>query len=107
MRTLLDEQLPHRLRHRFGEHHVETVSYREWDALSNGELLDVAQHEFDVLVTADRHLPDQQHVAKYDIAVVVLKTKSLAEEDIKALLPRAMPVILGAQCGRVYMIEPD
>ena len=44
----------------------------DWSALSNGELLDAAEKEFDVLVTTDQALKSQQDLSRYKLAIVVL-----------------------------------
>jgi predicted nuclease of predicted toxin-antitoxin system len=39
MKILLDENLPHNLRHELHGHDVYTVAYLEWCGTKNGELL--------------------------------------------------------------------
>ncbi len=55
MRVLLDEMLPRKLKRLLPEG-VEAVTVRErgWDSKKNGELLALAEKEFDVLLTTDR-----------------------------------------------------
>ena len=49
MKVLLDQNLDHRLRKPLGLHEVFTASYKGWEALKNGKLLDAAEEEgFDV-----------------------------------------------------------
>jgi hypothetical protein len=43
-----------------------------WSTLSNGELLDAAEREFDLLVTTDQALGTQQNLSKRKIAILVL-----------------------------------
>ena len=63
MRVLLDEDLPIQLRYHFADHvDVETVEFRGWKGLKNGELLRSAEAHFDVLVTTDDNLPEEQNV---------------------------------------------
>lgn len=60
---LLDEQLDQRLRTLFDpEFQVETVRFRGWDGVADGQLLDLAATEYDALVTMDRGIPHQQNV---------------------------------------------
>lgn len=61
MRVLLDEHLDRKLKWRF-ESGVEvvTVAERGWQGSKNGELLRLAQAEFDVLVTMDRNIEHQK-----------------------------------------------
>ena len=58
MRVLLDEMLPRKLKRLLPEG-VEAVTVRErgWDSKKNGELLALAEKEFDVLLTTDRGHP--------------------------------------------------
>ena len=66
MKILLDENLPHDLRHFLPGHDVYTVTYMRWSGKSNGELLrTAAQDGFDVLLTKDSgvEIPAESHVA--------------------------------------------
>ena len=51
---------------------ITTVQERGWQGIKNGELLNRAEQEFDVLVTADRNLRRQQTLSGRRIAIVVL-----------------------------------
>ena len=54
MRVLLDENIDRLLKPRFdADMEVLTVQERGWKGMKNGELLRVAQLEFDVFVTMD------------------------------------------------------
>jgi hypothetical protein len=56
-------------------HDVSTVAYLGWKGLKNGELLRAALDAgFEVFVTADKKLPDQQNLKKMALATVVLST---------------------------------
>lgn len=60
MRVLLDENVDRRLRPLFDStFEVIMVIEYGWGGLTNGALLNAAQHEFDVLVTMDRNIPHQ------------------------------------------------
>lgn len=107
MRILLDEDLPVRLRHLVpGEHEVETVQYRGWKGLENGELLKVASGEFDALLTKDDRLPDQQNLRGYDIAVVVLRPRSQAFVHFVELMPEVAERLSSLRTGRAIRIHP-
>ncbi|MGB7844653.1 MAG: hypothetical protein WBL63_03495 [Candidatus Acidiferrum sp.] len=55
------------------EHTVQTTAQRGWDKLKNGELLKAAEDAgFDVLVTPDTNIRDQQNLTVRTIALVVL-----------------------------------
>jgi hypothetical protein len=52
-----------------------------WSTLSNGELLDAAEREFDLLVTTDQALRTQQNLSKRKIAILVLPFARLAAAE--------------------------
>lgn len=77
MRILFDQGTPVPLRRLLNPHRVETVFERGWSTLSNGELLAAAEQEgFEVFVTTDKNLRDQQDLAGLRIAIVVLSSTS-------------------------------
>jgi len=53
MHILIDECLPKKLKRELSEHTVFTVQEKGWSGVENGELLRIAESEFDVWVTAD------------------------------------------------------
>ncbi len=59
MKLLLDECVDQRLRGELHAYDVKTVADMGWSKLKDGDLLNVAQHEFDALITVDRNLPYQ------------------------------------------------
>ena len=77
MRVLFDQGTPVPLRKFLNPHEVETVFERGWSTLTNGELLARAEEEgFEVFVTTDRNLRDQQNLSRRRIAIVVLSSTS-------------------------------
>ena len=106
MRVLLDEDVPVRLRLHFQEDvNVETVEYRGWKGLENGALLRAAQEHFDVLVTMDDKLPNQQPLEQLDLAVAILRAPSKSLADLIELMPeleRALPELQPGQAVRIY-----
>ena len=57
MKLLLDENLPHQLRHEIPGHDCVTVAYMGWSGVENGELLARATSAaFDALVTKDANV---------------------------------------------------
>lgn len=106
MRVLLDEMMPRRLKRLLLEAaEVVTVRERGWAALQNGDLLEVAQHEFDLLLTADRGIPYQQNLSRFNIAVMVLRAQSNAYEDLAPLAQQVPAVLPEIQPGSAHFIE--
>ena len=54
MRVLLDECLPRRLKGALVGHEVRTVPEMGWASNRNGDLLRLAEREFDIFLTVDR-----------------------------------------------------
>ena len=106
LRVLLDEDVPVRLRLHFHEEmSVETVAYRGWKGVENGALLRAAQEHYDVLVTMDNNLPDQQHIQQFDLAVAILRARSKSLKDLLELMPeleRTLPELRPGQAVRIY-----
>ncbi len=73
MKILLDHNLDRRLKRSLPDHQVITTFEKGWADLLNGELLTVAQDEFEVMLTSDTNLQHQQNLTKYAIAVIVLR----------------------------------
>ena len=63
MRILLDECVPQCSRRELPRHEVRTVPEMGWAALTNGALLAASSGKFDVLVTTDQRLGDQQNIS--------------------------------------------
>jgi hypothetical protein len=72
--------------------------------ISNGQLLALAAAEFDVFITVDRNLPFQQHLPKFDIAVILLRAKTNRIADLIALVPELVSVMPNAISGVVTPI---
>ena len=72
MRILFDQGTPAPLRNYLPDHEVKTAAELGWSTLSNGDLLDAAEKEFDLLVTTDQQVRSQQDLSKRKLAIVVL-----------------------------------
>lgn len=75
MKILFDQGTPAPLRRSLPNHEITTAFERGWQALQNGDLLNVAEAEgFAVIVTTDKNLRYQQNLADRHLAIVVLMT---------------------------------
>ena len=70
-------------------HTVFMVQEKGWSGMKNGELLRVAENEFDVWVTADQNIEYQQNLSRFNIAVVVLVAPN---NRLETLLPMILKV---------------
>jgi len=105
LRVLLDECVDSRLASHLSGVDVATAPARDWAGITNGELLALAEGQFDVFVTVDRNLSFQQHLPKYNIAVVLLMGKSNRIDDLVALVPTLLKSLAGAPKGAVTKIS--
>ena len=105
MKVLLDESLPKRLKFLFAGHQVLTVPEQGWAGMKNGELLKLAESEFDVFVTVDQNLQFQQNLAGYEIGIVVLKAISNRFDDLQPLIPSVLKQIDQIANGELVIVE--
>jgi len=105
MRLLLDESLPRKLKARLAPHEVRTVPEMGWAGKTNGELLRLAEQEFEVFLTADQKLPNQQNLSTFRIAVVVFAAVSNRLRDIEPLVPKALEILDGLQLGTATVLR--
>jgi predicted nuclease of predicted toxin-antitoxin system len=102
VKLLLDECLPHELRHFLHMHQVFTATYMKWDGLKNGKLLAAAAADgFEAMITSDQSLQFQQNLRSLPIAVVVLRTQSNAIDDIRPLLPNLLVALTALEPRKV------
>ena len=107
MRVLLDECAPKALKVFLATHGHEcmTVQGAGWSGKQNGELLDLAESRFDVLVTLDTNLRYQQSLAKRKIAVVVIRARSNRLEHLAPLFAACIKAIETVQPSGLLLIE--
>ena len=73
MLILFDHGTPAPLRPFLQGHTVRQAKAHGWDRLTNGNLLDAAENAgFDMLVTPDKNMRNQQNLMGRKIAIVVL-----------------------------------
>src|SRR4051812_19113744 len=98
MKVLLDENLPHDLRHHLPGHQSYTVSYLGWSGTKNGALLQRAAVEgFDVLLTLDNGVAYQQNPATLPISVLIISAPSSDLDDLLPLVPEIVEKLKGLQ----------
>lgn len=105
MRILIDECLPKKLKRELVGHTVFMVQEKGWSSTKNGELLRLAEKEFDVLVTADQNIEYQQNLSLFNIAVVVLVAPNNRLETLLPLMPKLHEVLKTMQPHIVVHIE--
>jgi predicted nuclease of predicted toxin-antitoxin system len=105
VRILLDECLPKRLKRDLVGHDTHTVPEMGWASKRNGELLALAEVDFDVFVTVDRNLSFQQDVGRYRLAVLVLVAKSNRRSDLLPLVPELLDALASVAPGQLKKVS--
>jgi Domain of unknown function (DUF5615) len=67
VKVLLDECVDRRFAHDLVGHEVNTVPRRGWAGIKNGDLLALAEKEFDTFITVDRKLASQQDLRDFEL----------------------------------------
>jgi len=98
MKVLLDECVPWPVRHILAAHDCQTARFRGWAGTTNGELLGLAETEFDLFITSDQNLRYQQNLASRKIAILELSTNDLRRiQSAAAVLQLAVGTITPAE----------
>jgi len=82
MKLLLDECVTRRAKPDFVGHEVFTVEDAGFKGLKNGALLHAASGRFDVVITVDRKLPDEQDISQLKLAILVLIARSTVTKTL-------------------------
>lgn len=107
MRVLLDECVPRRLKRDLPGHDTRTAPEMGWASKRNGDLLRVAEHEFDVFLTVDQKLQDQQNLSTFNIAVIVLVAPNNTLAELRRLMPKVLESLPTAKPGQALVIRLD
>ena len=78
-----------------------------WAGIKNGELLTLAEKEFDAFVTVDRNLSFQLNLPRYDIAIIVLRCRTNRLQDLLPLVPKLLNALPASKSGEVRWIDAE
>lgn len=105
MKIILDENLPVSLVRSFPpEFEVTHVDSEGWKGLKNGELLGRISGNFDVFLTGDTNLQHQQNLARFDVAVIVIRTQHHLLPEFEAAVPAVRGALKTAPKGALTEI---
>lgn len=104
MKLLLDECIDRKLAREFVGYEVKTVPQMGWAGVKNGQLLALAEAEFDVFITVDRNLSFQQNLPQFDIAVIVLQAQSNRLADLQPLAPKVLAILATVAKGQATIV---
>lgn len=75
-----------------------------WATIRNGDLLALADGQFDAFVTVDRNLSFQQDLPRFSVAVIVLRARTNRLVDLRPLVPQLLQALPRAGRGEVTWI---
>ena len=106
MRLLVDECVDERLRLLFAGYDCQTARFANLAGLKNGRLLEAAEAAgFDVLITVDQNIPDQQNLAGRRISLIILCGPTNRLRDLELLVPAAVSALRSIRRGDVVRIR--
>ena len=90
MKILLDENIPAKLRFDFGKNYeVRTVGNMNWLGKKNGELLGLAIfNRFEIFITLDKNLKNQQNLSKIEIKFILLLSKDNKHQTLQPYIEK-------------------
>ena len=74
MRILIDECVPRPIKRFLANHDAFTVQELGYSSYENGDLLALAEGNFDLFITSDQNLSYQQNLAGRTLAILMLST---------------------------------
>lgn len=86
MKILLDECVPWPMQSLLANHVCTSVQAQGWSGIKNGELLQLAEVEFDLFITSDQNIRYQQNLAGRRIAILELSTNDIGRIKASAAL---------------------
>ncbi len=109
MNLLLDECVPRPLKSSLTVegHTCSTVPEAGLAGKTNGELLLLAQRDFEDFITLDKGIPYQQNLAGFSIAILVIRAGSSRLVDILPHIPACMAALRAIKPGEIVRIGAD
>lgn len=88
MKILLDENVNKKLKQLLPDFEIHTVREMNWLGKKNGELISLAiGNNFLTIISNDTNMKFQQNLKKFDIYILVIRTKDNNIESILPLVP--------------------
>ena len=84
---------------------MKTVPQMGWAGVKNGDLLTLAQDQFDVFVTVDRNLFFQQNLPQFNLSVVILQAPTNRLSDLEPLVPKLLTALPLVPKGQVRWVS--
>jgi predicted nuclease of predicted toxin-antitoxin system len=108
MKIFLDENLPERLRAVFKDKKVivKNADDMGWKSYKNGKLLKkLCEEKFDILITSDKGIKDQQNLNMFNIIIVLIKAVNNKFTTLEPLLKKNVNFIISNKSKRFLIIK--
>ncbi|HET7118518.1 MAG TPA: DUF5615 family PIN-like protein [Hanamia sp.] len=106
MRILLDENIPAKLKLDFSdEYEVSSVRDMKWLGKKNGELLGLAAFNgFDIFITLDKNLTNQQNLDKVAIKFIVLLARNNKHQSLQPHVDKIKSILKSKSIPKLNII---
>lgn len=105
MRVLLDENIDRRLKILFDCNcTIVTVKEYGWGGKRNGELLRLANAEFDVFITMDKGIEYQQNIDGFKLSIIIIHAHSNRRQDVALAMPNINEILNTVQKGVIIHV---
>ena len=106
MRILLDENIPAKLKLDLGqEYEIRTVRDMKWLGKKNGELLGLAAFNgFDIFITLDKNLKNQQNLDKVAIKFIVLLARDNKHQTLQPYVDKIKSILKSESIPKLNII---
>jgi predicted nuclease of predicted toxin-antitoxin system len=107
MRLLLDECLDPGIRDFLAGHHVTTVGEANWQGTADNQLIQMAQGNFDVLLTLDKGFEFQHNLKKLTFGIVILHPTRNRRGDYEPMAEALRQAVRTVQPGQVLHVYAE
>jgi len=108
MKILLDENIPVILKQSFKGFEISTVTERNWNGITNGDLLKLmSENSFDVLITLDMGLIYQQNLDNFHISIILLKVQDARINKLKLLVGKVLKILNSKSLDKFNLITDE
>ena len=106
MKLLLDECVPRTLKPSLSVdgHDCLTVPEAGLAGKTNGELLRLAEHNFEVFITLDKGVQFQQNLADSSIGILLIRANSSRLADLLPHVPACLSALRSIRPGQVIQV---
>lgn len=107
MRLLLDECLDPGIRDFLAVHQITTVGEANWQGTADNQLIQLAQGNFDVLLTLDRGFEFQHNLKRLTFGIVILHPTRNRQEDYEPMAEALRQAVKTVQPGQVLHVYAE